>query len=358
MKKSETFWDKRINPTQHGSKGPVSIQSVTSTNREFPLRDHVLRSWDELALSPLEGLDANAGNPLGIGELQENKRDGRRQIASSVYPLHGATVVTDTLVEKILLERKGGKLRAKGIKLANGTDFRGSNVLLAAGAIRSPQILMLSGVGPADELAKVGVPVLLDQPAVGKNLSDHGLFAHLWNVKDPSAGWAIGSGNPLFEQEQYGWGGPMDFLTTTDVPKGGLAAAIEEDEGVAPDPETHPLLSGPRAFAEHVFMYAGAADGSKVTFILITLLPTARGSVKLASASISDPPLIDPNFLGSAVDRYVAREALKTQLKFATSTEVGRDILDGELGAPGFDQVFTTNSTDEYIDARLRAGLG
>jgi choline dehydrogenase-like flavoprotein len=355
MKKSESFWDKKINPAHNG---PVSIQSVTSTNREFPLRDHVVRSWGELGVGPLEGLDANAGNPLGIGELQENKNDGRRQIASSIYPLHGATVVTDTLVEKILLESIEGELRATGIKLANGTDFRGSNVLLAAGAIRSPQILMLSGVGPADELAKVGVSVVLDQPAVGKNLSDHGLFAHVWNVKDPCAGWAIGSDNPLFDREQYGWGGPMDFLTTTDVPKGGLAAAIEEDEGVAPDPATHPLLSGPRAFAEHVFMYAGAPDGSKVTFVLITLLPTARGSIKLASASISDPPLIDPNFLGSAVDRSVTREAMKTQLKFATSTEVGREILDGEVGAPGFDQVFTANSTDEYIDARLRAGLG
>jgi choline dehydrogenase-like flavoprotein len=308
-------------------------------------------------VNPLEGLDANAGNPVGIGELQENKIEGRREISSSIYPLNGTTILTDTLVEKIIIENTEEKLTATGIKLENGTEIRGHNVLLAAGALRSPQILMLSGVGPADELAKVNVPNLVDQPDVGKNLADHGLFFHAWSVKDPSAGWAIGSDNPLFAQKQYGWGSPSDFLVTTDVPKEGLAAAIEDDEGIAPDPTTHSLLSRSRPFAEHIFMYAGGPDGSLVTLALIMLLPTARGTIKLASAQISDPPLIDPNFLGTAVDRYVAREAVKTQLKFATSTEVGREILNGEVGAPSA-QAFTADSTDEYIDARLRAGLG
>ncbi|KAI1339089.1 putative glucose dehydrogenase [Xylariaceae sp. FL0016] len=360
MKKSESFWSNSTNIPHHGFHGPASVQSVTSTHREFPLRDRVMRSWNQLGIHALDGLDANSGNPLGIGELQENKLKGQREIASAIYPLKGATVMTDTMVEKILFEHDSGheSLLATGIKLDGGAEIRGRNVILAAGALRSPQILMLSGVGPADGLAKFDIPVLLDQSSVGKNLADHGLFLHSWKVKDPSAGWAIGSPNPLFNGPQYGWGGPTDFLVSTDVPKEGLRAAVEEDEGVVPDCSTHPLLSGPRTFAEHVLMYAGAADGSLVTFALITLLPTARGTIKLASNKVNDPPLIDPNYLGTAVDRYVIREGMKTQLEFATSTEVGREVLDGEAGAPGFDQVFVENSTDDYIDARLRAGLG
>lgn len=165
-------------------------------------------------------------------------------------------------------------------------------------------------------------------------------------------------GNPLFNQPQYGWGGPIDFVVSSDVPKPGLAAAIAEDEG-APPASSHPLLQR-RTFTEHVFMYTGAADGSLAAFAMITLLPTARGSVQLASASVRDPPLIDPNFLGTAVDRYVAREAMKLEIQFAgtNATAIGREILDGEVGAPGFDKPLSASSTDADIDARVRAGIG
>ncbi|KAI0157774.1 putative GMC oxidoreductase [Xylariaceae sp. FL1272] len=359
MKKSETFWSDSINTDHHGLDGPAILQSETSTNRKFPLRDQVHQSWNEVGVNDLPGLDANAGDPLGIGELQENKTQGRRQIAAAIYSLKDATVLTNTIVEKVLIEQKTSGLTAVGIKLEDGTEIRGQDVILSAGAVRSPQILMLSGVGPAEELKKFDIPVVLDQPNVGANLADHGLFLHCWKLKDPAGGWSLGSANPVFGQPQYGWGGPVDFLVSTDVPKEGLIAAIAADEGTEPDPATHPLLRK-RPFAEHVLLYAGAPDGSLVTFALISLLTTSRGSIKLASASIKDQPKIDPNFLGTAVDRYVLREALKFQIRFAGSkdTVLGRDIIEGELGAPGFDQALSPTSTDEEIDARLRAGLG
>lgn len=194
MKKSETFWSNNINPDQHGFDGPAVVQSVTSTKREFPLREYALRSWAELGVDALPGLDANAGNPLGLGELQENKNRGRREIASVIYPLENITVLADTVVEKVLIKSEAGRLSATGIKLADGTEIRGRETILSAGAIGSPQILMLSGVGPADELRKAGIRVLLDQPEVGRNLCDHGLFMHAWKLKDPPAGWALGSG--------------------------------------------------------------------------------------------------------------------------------------------------------------------
>ncbi|KAI5922272.1 GMC oxidoreductase-domain-containing protein [Camillea tinctor] len=107
-------------------------------------------------------------------------------------------------------------------------------------------------------------------------------------------------------------------------------------------------------------MSAGAADGSLVTFGAILMLPTALRSIRLASRDISDPPLIDHNYLGTAIDRHIAREAVKTQIKYAGSdaTIIGREILDGEASAPGFERSLSVNSTDKYIDARIRASLG
>lgn len=76
MKKSEKFWDATVNPDQHGLTGPAFVQSVTSINwstkREVPLRSKELQSWNEIGVTALPGLDGNAGNPLGVGELQEN----------------------------------------------------------------------------------------------------------------------------------------------------------------------------------------------------------------------------------------------------------------------------------------------
>ncbi|KAJ3579965.1 hypothetical protein NPX13_g600 [Xylaria arbuscula] len=363
MRRSERFWDGVSNEEQHGFTGPVPIQSVSSTNRQFPLRKHLLQSWRQLGVNELPHLDANAGNPLGIGELQEGRNKGRRIISAAVYSLEGVTVLTNTIVEKVLIEKEvsgNSALRAVGVRLADGSELRGQEIIMAAGALRSPQILLLSGIGPAAELQNLNIPVQLDQPDVGRHLADHSILFNAWKVKDPTAGWAVGSSNPQFSQPQYGWGNPVDLLASTDVPKDGLAKAIEADEGVAPDPKSHPLLAHPRTFVEYIFISAGAPDGSLVTIAVAPMLNTARGSIKLASARSNDPPLIDPNYLGTEVDRYVAREAVKLLIKFASSnmTIIGRDILNGEVGAPGFDEAFSVDSTDDYIDSRIRAGMG
>lgn len=365
MKMTEDFNNGQTNPVEHGGDGPMHIQSVLNTKRQYPLRDNVLESWKKLGINALENLDGNAGHPLGVADLCENRRQGRREIASVAYPLDGATVMTKTTVAKILIQADNGHsghhLKATGIKLANGTEIHGKEIILSAGAIRTPQLLMLSGIGPKDLLAKYGIDTLHDEPQVGKNFMDHGLFISLWKVKNPKQGWSVGSENPLFKLPQYSWGTPTDFIVSTGITdKEGLAKAIEADEGVKPDPSEHPLLRQDRTFNEHILQYAGAPDGSLVVMALITLLPTSRGSVALKSSSIEDEPLIDPNYQSTEVDKFVAREGIRLQIKFAGSQEtpLGRDILDGELGAPGFDEPFLPNSTDDYVEKRLAAGLG
>ncbi|KAI8212037.1 alcohol dehydrogenase [Colletotrichum sp. SAR 10_76] len=360
MRQSEAFQHPDRNPEQHGYTGKVFAQTVTSTNRPFPLRKYVLQSWNEIGVPILPGLDGNAGNPLGVGDFSENKYNGRREIASVIYPLDGITVLADTLVEKVLVSTNG-TIHASGVQLANGTQILSRRVILSAGALRTPQILMLSGIGPRDELERHGIDVKVESPEVGKNFMEHSSSTTSWAIRNPEEGWIPGSGNPLFDQEQYGWGNPQDFMVSTSVDASGLAAAIEADEGVAPDPSTHRLLQQNRTLLEHVFQYfsyGGGASGSTVSFMSILFLPTSRGTVTLASTNASDFPVVDPNYFGTNVDQYVHREAQRLQYRFAGSntTVLGREILGGEVISEGQDAL-AEGITDDALNNRLRASV-
>lgn len=385
MKKTETWPNASINPDQHGFDGKMYTQTVTSTHREYPLRQILLESYGQIGIQPCYLLDADAGNPQGVGDYTDNRHNGTRQIASNAYSLDGVTVLTDTMVQRVLVSGDGNTTQATGIELVNGTQILGKEVILSAGAIHTPQVrtylgsfvcdtaerermprmltqqlaqlLKLSGIGPADELAEHGIPVQLDAPEVGENFVDHSLGIAFWKLKNASAGYALESGNPLFDEYQYGWGSPGDFSTSTTVPAEGLAAAIEADEGARPD-ASHPLLQN-RTWFEHVVLYTGAADGSEVEISAISLLVTSRGSVKLASKSALDDPLVDPNYLGTEVDRYVYREGLRQQIALlgSNATRMGAEIIDYELPPTDFDVGMSVSSTDDYLDARARAGV-
>ncbi|TDZ54439.1 Oxygen-dependent choline dehydrogenase [Colletotrichum trifolii] len=359
MRQTEKFFDTSINPSQHGNNGSMIIQGLTPMNRHFPMREKLAESYESLGVHALPELDANAGNPIGYGDIQENRVEGRRQLSSEAFPLDGVTVLTNTLVDRILVGRalNGTAVTAKGIRLENGTEYLARKTILTAGAYRTPQLLMLSGIGPADALKEHGIEVKLDQPHVGQNLHDHVLMPTAWKVRNPDEGWAYESQNPLFKEPQYGLGNKIDFIATTTLPKEGLAAAIAEDEGVEPGPD-HQLLRQNRAHVSHSVQYSGAsADGSAVLMLSIVLIDTSRGSVGISSANVSDHPVINPNYLGTAVDRYAAREALKFDAKLLGSnlTPVGRDVLDGELAA---DAPLTVDSSDEAFDARVRQVAG
>lgn len=99
--------------------------------------------------------DANSGSPQGIGELVENRKDGVRQLASTIYPLGGVHVMTEILVKCVLIETRESRQVAIGVQLTDQRIFLSSKeVILLAGTYRTPQLLMLSGVGPAEELEK------------------------------------------------------------------------------------------------------------------------------------------------------------------------------------------------------------
>ncbi|KAH9902085.1 hypothetical protein F4778DRAFT_736201 [Xylariomycetidae sp. FL2044] len=368
FRKSEDWWSDAQHPDQHGQDGRLFVASVSSTGREYPLRDQVLESYNEIGVQALPELDANAGDNLGVGQLCEDRRDGARQVASVYYPLDGITVLTDTLVESVLLETvEGEEPIATGIRLANGTEYQAREVIVSAGSYRTPQLLMLSGIGPADVLSEHGIEQKVDAPEVGSNLVDHLMVYMYWQLKDPSLGYAVGSDNPLFSQPEFGLGNANDFLTSTAVPMNGLIEAITADEGTAPDPATHPLLKDVHAMIENFVVYTTIpsedpvvpTDGTHLTTAVVGLKPTSRGSVSISSTDPNDYPVIDANVFATEVDKFVWRTALRemTRLMSSNDTILGREIVEGETPPSSFEPL-TVDSADEEFDARVRASAG
>ena len=100
FRRSEHHFDPKADPGQHGFEGPMYTSSVTTSGRQYPLRQTVLWAWKRLGLEQIE--DANDGFPQGIAELVENRRNGLRQLTSEVYPLKGAHILAETMVKRIL----------------------------------------------------------------------------------------------------------------------------------------------------------------------------------------------------------------------------------------------------------------
>jgi choline dehydrogenase-like flavoprotein len=111
---------------------------------------------------------------LGFGPVSINRREGKRLLASFSYDLSGVEVLTETLVKRVIIEDRNRKKTAVGAELASGDLIKATKeVVVCGGAYRTPQVLMLSGIGPNEELQAAGIEQLVDLPEVGKNLHNH-----------------------------------------------------------------------------------------------------------------------------------------------------------------------------------------
>ncbi|CAJ2505396.1 Uu.00g127900.m01.CDS01 [Anthostomella pinea] len=288
------------NSEAHGRAGKLHIESPISTGRDYPLAGPVKQSWAALGVEALRGLDMNAGQNLGLGELNENRHNGARQISSTVYPLAGVTVVTNVLVGSILIDEADNVTpRATGVRLANGDDYHGTEVSISTGAYRTPQLLMLSGIGPRDVLDQHGIETKVEAPEVGKNFNDHVLLWLNWRLRNPANGDALGSSHPRWGEARFGTGMPASYVVSTDVPKDGLRTAIDRDGNADRD---RYLLEKPHALMRtSSWYYFGVPpqkpDGTHISTALMGMKPTSRDTITIASKDPADLPVIDPNYL-------------------------------------------------------------
>jgi choline dehydrogenase len=279
----------------HGGDGPLNVADLRCVS---PLT----RAFIEAAVTAgyVRNDDFNGAAQDGVGQFQVTQKDGQRHSAADAYLTPALrrpnlTAVTGARVTRLLIE--GNQVTGVAY-LQNGRLHEARarrSVLLCGGAIHSPQLLMLSGVGPADHLRAMGIPVVSDLPGVGQNLQDH-----------VAAGVMCSCSRPIsLNRTLTLWRLPGAIMRYTFFHQGPLTSNVVEAGGFV---RSAPDLPAPDL--QFTFIPVWALDHGLTRlkghgFILVTLLlsPQSRGSVTLRSSDPLDAPRIQPNYLAHEDDR-------------------------------------------------------
>ena len=359
FRRSERHGDDNADARQHGFEGPVVTSSVSASDvgRRYPLREPLRAALESAGLR--FNRDLNGGDPLGFSEVVENWKEGRRQCVREAFDLEGVEILLETDVHRVIVEDVSGKPRAVGVELLGGRRiFTMKEVILSAGTIGSPKILMLSGIGPAEELKRHDIPLILEAPEVGRNYHDHLSIRQWWKLRNPDDGLAVGS--PKWTNPAFAKGCPEDWVLYQQTPTEKLRSALKVD-GTAEKNQNH--LHPNACHTETLLLYLpiGAAqsgsnipmDGTHIGTLMFGTLPTSRGTVKLVSADPSARPLIDPNDYATEADRCSLRGGVRQIFRVMLGTPEGRAIVDDGVPHPGLEKL-GLNSTDEEIDVHIR----
>ena len=315
FRKSEN--NERLNNEYHGVGGDMNVTQQTQSN---PLTKAFVRSAQEVGI-PFNQ-DVNGAVQDGVTFYDVTQRNVRRESSATAFlnpakKRSNLTVLTRSIGSKILIEN--GK--AVGLEfIQNGKKcvaYVDKEVILSGGAVNSPKLLMLSGIGPADELRAAGIDVVHDLPGVGKNFQDH-MDVYItaetapvsYNMEDrPDRAVRHAIQYLLYKT------GPV----TACVAEAG-AFIRSSDKVDSPDIQIHCL---PAYVIDHG---RKRVKGHGITINTCNLRPKSIGSVKLRNADPTAHPLIDPNFCGDAegYDWKISMEGFKW----------GRKILAAEAFAP------------------------
>ena len=243
----------------HGSAGPMPVAR--------PAQDHPITQAFAAAAAKLGHAfeaDKNGAMAPGYGPLPMNVVDGVRWNTAMAYPLDGVSMLTDTLVRRIVFQGT----RAVGIETDAGEIIRGRQVVLCAGAIGSAHLLLRSGVGPADQLRDSGIAVVHDSPGVGASFSDHPQVAVEWYAR-------------------------RDLTAPPTI----MASSL--DAGAA---EYVPLLSPVSALLGH-------SGDDRLTLLIGLQWSASRGTITISSRAAS--PHIAYNYLSEPGDVALLRDAVR-----------------------------------------------
>ena len=328
----------------HGGDGPIRISRPG-------IRHKLSRAWIEAgqAAGHPYNPDTNGASREGFGPVDLTVGSGRRSGSASAYlaPVRkrrNLTVTTGAQATKVLIENG----RATGIAyLKNGKIEQvhaDREVILSGGALNSPQLLMLSGVGAGDHLREHGIAVVADLKGVGRNLQDHlagsvryacSVPISLYNYMSPVAG-ALALG-------QY-----VLFRTGPLASAGMEAIAFVKSRPDLPEPDLK------FHFALALYQNNGREFIRRHGFFahINVVRPESRGRITLASADPTAPPVIDPNFLAAESDRVGLRAGIR--IARAVFQQKAFDPYRAEELAPGPD-VISDDAIDAYNRARAEA---
>jgi choline dehydrogenase len=265
--------------------------------------------------------DFNDGDNEGVGLFEVNQRAGFRWNAARAFlrPAAGRpnlVVRTAAEVDRLLVERRPEGLACTGVRLRDGTSLTARRgVLLTAGAVNSPKLLQLSGIGPAALLQRHGVEVVADVPGVGGNLQDHLQLRMVYKVSGTRTLNGLGFGDKARIALEYALRrtGPMSMAPSQ------LGAFTRSTPGLNhANLEFHVQPLSLDAFGGPLHSFPA------ITASVCDLNPTSRGTIEIASGRAGDPPLIRPNYLSTESDRKVAADSLRVTRRILAQPALAR----------------------------------
>lgn len=358
MSKAETFhgksWFKA--DASHGNSGPIH----TEPHDLASISELLMKSYESCGMPYDPDMFTRGDNPQGCGHVPRTVWQGIRSTGadyiSKSYRCENITIKTNTLVDKVLLERQNGSsaVQAVGVKLisADGTNTivrARKEVIISGGAYCSPAILLRSGIGSKEEVERFGITNEIDLPGVGKNLMDH-LIVFLFYETEKSGlttdhliyhEGAAATAYELWKTQKTG------FLST--FPFGAFAFTRLDDRlaesplwnTAARAPGHDPMGQTPRQPSIEFFStecYAGPTNlGNRVPLdhqyafsLLVELFsPRSKGTVTLKSADPAENPVVDHNYLDDPLDLLVLSEGCRLANEVVTKGSGTKDIIKG-----------------------------
>ncbi|MGQ2997305.1 MAG: GMC family oxidoreductase [Variovorax sp.] len=325
--------------------------------------------------------DFNRGSNEGVGYFQVNQKNGWRWntakafLRPTCYGRPNFELWTGAQVSKLVIERLAdGTQRCTGARIWNGhemvTAHATREVILSAGSIGSPQILQLSGIGPAELLRQHGIEVVVDAPGVGANLQDHLQIRAVYKIDGAPTLNVLASS--LVGKARIG----LEYLLSRSGPMSMAPSQLGAFTRSSPDREwpniqyhVQPLSLD--AFGDPLHSFPA------FTASVCNLNPTSRGTVRIRSKRFEDAPAIAPNYLSTDADRKVAADSLRVTRRIAEQPALAKykpqewkpgvqyqsdeDLarLAGDIATTIFHPVGTTkmgadNDPMAVLDARLR----
>ncbi|MBB5442004.1 MULTISPECIES: GMC family oxidoreductase [unclassified Paraburkholderia] len=313
----------------HGAGGPWRVEKQ---RLKWKILEEFAQAAQQTGIPATD--DFNRGDNTGVGYFDVNQKRGIRWNASKAFlrpalKRENLTVITGAHTQRVVFDgRRCTEVEYRGGEVDYLAKAR-CEVILSAGAVNSPQLLELSGVGNGARLQNLGIEVVQDLRGVGENLQDHLQLRMAYRVQGVrtlntmSAHWwgklMIGMQYALFQS------GPMSMSPSQ---LGAFAKSDADDRSLSrPDLEYHVQPLSLDRFGEPLHRF------NAFTASVCQLRPTSRGSIHIASADASAPPLIAPNYLSTDYDRHVAANALRLTRRIVAAPALARyqprEILPG-----------------------------
>jgi choline dehydrogenase len=327
--------DRDFSGQYHGSDGPIPV-SRESADRAPEFVDAFHDACHGLGFP--DDPDKNAPGSGGVGPLPMNIRDGRRvgTAVGCLIPAMGRpnfTIVGNAVVQRVIFEGR----KAVGVEaLVDGKPqtFRGEEIVISAGALRTPHILLVSGVGPASQLARFGITVVQDLPGVGQNLTDHPAVQAAWDG-DVDLRQLPHRAHITSLLHWQGEGSPMEI--TPVVVRTGDRVNASGDPGRP---------------AQAVTWQARMLRHALLAIVAFT--EESRGTVTLKSADPQVFPVISFNLLSEEADRARCREAVRVANELFQSQSIRQ--IGGKIVGLDASDLKDDASLDQWVAARIAGG--